>query len=80
MAGMVKPLFPFEYPLALEGEPSHRPEGMPSLHPMKRSCEVARSNRSNQVPTGRNGGHAAVELAGRSTRGITAGLATTFTL
>ncbi|KAJ8437091.1 LOW QUALITY PROTEIN: hypothetical protein Cgig2_016445 [Carnegiea gigantea] len=38
-----------------EKEPSHRPKRMPSLRPMERNREVARSDRSDQLPPGRQG-------------------------
>ncbi|KAJ8423633.1 hypothetical protein Cgig2_028492 [Carnegiea gigantea] len=53
------------------GEPSHRPEGMSSLRPMERSREVARSDRSDRLPTGWQGGRATVKPVGRSARGTT---------
>ncbi|KAJ8419986.1 hypothetical protein Cgig2_025349 [Carnegiea gigantea] len=48
VAGSAKPVH--------EDEPSCRPEGMPSLHPVERSCEVARSDRSDRLLDGRQGG------------------------
>ncbi|KAJ8420669.1 LOW QUALITY PROTEIN: hypothetical protein Cgig2_025353 [Carnegiea gigantea] len=72
VVGPAKPPLPLEYPLVHEGEPSHRPEGIPSLRPMECSREVARLDRSDRFPTRRRRGHAAVEPVGRSARGTTA--------
>ncbi|KAJ8435784.1 hypothetical protein Cgig2_030650 [Carnegiea gigantea] len=71
VAGSAKPVH--------EGEPSYRPEGMPSFRPMKRSREVARSEKSDRLPTGRQGGRAVMEPVSRSARGTTAVSATAST-
>ncbi|KAJ8420399.1 hypothetical protein Cgig2_013886 [Carnegiea gigantea] len=52
-----------------ERETSLQPEGMSSLRPMKSSREVAQSDRSDRLPTGWQGGLAAMEPVGRSREG-----------
>ncbi|KAJ8434637.1 hypothetical protein Cgig2_032915 [Carnegiea gigantea] len=48
VAGSAKPVY--------EEEPSYRQEGMPSLRPVECSCEVARSDRSDRLLPGWQGG------------------------
>ncbi|KAJ8434115.1 hypothetical protein Cgig2_024233 [Carnegiea gigantea] len=79
VAGTANPILPLEYPFAREGEPSHCLEEMLSLRPMEHSREVARSERSDRLPTGRHEGREAMELIGRSARETIAVLATAST-
>ncbi|KAJ8420627.1 hypothetical protein Cgig2_027117 [Carnegiea gigantea] len=60
VSAMPSPLL--EYPSAHEGEPFHRPDGVPSLRPLERSREVARG----QPPMGPQVGCAVLELIARS--------------
>ncbi|KAJ8442186.1 hypothetical protein Cgig2_005126 [Carnegiea gigantea] len=78
-AGSAKPPPPLEYPLAHEGEPSHRPEGIPSLRLRERGRETSRSDRRGRVPTRRQGGRAAMAPIGRSAQWTTTRSATAST-
>ncbi|KAJ8435422.1 LOW QUALITY PROTEIN: hypothetical protein Cgig2_001074 [Carnegiea gigantea] len=71
VAGSAKPVH--------EEEPSGRPEGMPPLHPVERSYQVARSDRSDRLLDGWQGGRATVDPIALSARGKTAVLATAST-
>ncbi|KAJ8423403.1 hypothetical protein Cgig2_030570 [Carnegiea gigantea] len=47
-----RPPPPFDYPLVHEGEPSHRPEGIPSLRPTECGQEISRSDQSSRAQPG----------------------------
>ncbi|KAJ8437644.1 hypothetical protein Cgig2_018434 [Carnegiea gigantea] len=75
-ASSVRRPLAFEYPLVHEGEPSHRPEGIPFPRPTERGREVSRSDRSGRLPTGQLRQRAAMEPTGRPAQGTTTGSTT----
>ncbi|KAJ8438388.1 LOW QUALITY PROTEIN: hypothetical protein Cgig2_006306 [Carnegiea gigantea] len=70
-ANSARPIPHFHYVPTNGGEPSHRPERVPSPCSTEREWEVSRSNQSNQPYTEQQGRRAAARPSGRPTQGLT---------